>query len=96
MRVAKTLTLTRLGPDNRTYYLWDGSNDLLFDGVTWNGRGGDIILSSISQIGYSLEATAKSVSVSIISDDVTFINSLSFGGALAEGTVRYLYYDTDW
>ena len=68
----------------------------LLDGVGWQGRDSNIVLSRITRIDYALEAAAKSVSVELVTDDVTFINALSSGTALAEGTVRYLYNDGSW
>lgn len=97
MQVAKGLILSRLGEDERTYYLCDVDKGIpLLDGFGWRGRDGSIALSRITNIQYALDSSAKSVSVEIITDDVNFIENISFGGALAEGTVRYLYNDGTW
>ena len=96
MQVAKSLTLRRLGIAGNSYHFWDGKGPLSFDGVNWIGRDGIAQIVSMGKVSYSLDATAKTIPVEIITDDTTLINDISFGSALSEGIIRYLYYDSDW
>ena len=87
--VAKILTLNKVGSSLRTYRYWSRSGSVRFEGSTWVGD----TLNTVGTIDYSLTETAKRVGVELITDDPTLINDLSWGSALSEGVIGYIYRD---
>ena len=88
MRVGKILELIGLGSSSRTYRLWTGGGTLSFEGQDYNGLYSDIgAFISSGKIRYSLNETAKSLRVEIVSDNITFRDDLSFGAALSQGRI---------